>query len=203
MNNIDKAYTASNSVGEFALKYFEYLYKVLKSVDPEQINKLGELLLQKRKEKRKIFVVGNGGSAATAITMSNDLGFDIIKKTGSDTPFRVHCLVYNNSVMTGIGNDLGYENIFLEQLKIHYSPGDLLIAISASGNSSNILKAAQFVKSRDGTLVGFLGFSGGKLLKLCDVKIHFKTEKGEYGPVEDSHLIINHILAHWFQNKLK
>ena len=203
MNNIDKAYTASNSVGEFALKYFEYLYKVLKSVDPEQINKLGELLLQKRKEKRKIFVVGNGGSAATAITMSNDLGFDIIKKTGSDTPFRVHCLVENNSVMTAIGNDLGYENIFLEQLKIHYSPGDLLIAISASGNSSNILKAAQFVKSRDGTLVGFLGFSGGKLLKLCDVKIHFKTEKGEYGPVEDSHLIINHILAHWFQNKLK
>ena len=179
MNNIDKAYTASNSVGEFALKYFEYLYKVLKSVDPEQINKLGELLLQKRKEKRKIFVVGNGGSAATAITMSNDLGFDIIKKTGSDTPFRVHCLVENNSVMTAIGNDLGYENIFLEQLKIHYSPGDLLIAISASGNSSNILKAAQFVKSRDGTLVGFLGFSGGKLLKLCDVKIHFKTEKGE------------------------
>ena len=58
--------------------------------------------------------------------MSNDLGFDIIKKTGSDTPFRVHCLVENNSVMTAIGNDLGYENIFLEQLKIHYSPGDLL-----------------------------------------------------------------------------
>ena len=65
------------------------------------------------------------------------------------------------------------------------------------------MEAAKWVKSKDGTIIGFLGFSGGKLIKLCDVKIHVKSESGEYGPVEDAHLIMNHVLAHWFQNKLK
>ena len=88
-------------------------------------------------------------------------------------------------------------------MKIHYRDGDNLIVISASGNSPNVLEAAEWVRSRGGSVIGFLGFSGGKLIDLCDVKIHVKSQPGEYGPVEDAHLIMNHILAHWFQNKLK
>ena len=135
--------------------------------------------------------------------MANDIGFDIIKKTGIEKPFRIFSLVDNNSVVTAISNDVGYESIFVNQLKIHYRDKDSLIVISASGNSPNVLEAAEWVKSRGGCIIGFLGFSGGKLIDLCDIKIHVKSEPGEYGPVEDSHLIMNHILAHWFQNKLK
>ena len=102
-------------------------------------------------------------------------------------------------MITAIANDTGYENIFLNQLKIHYKTGDLLIILSASGNSLNLIKACEWVKKKSGKTIGILGFDGGKLLKKCDLTIHIKTEKNEYGPVEDVQLILNHIFAHWFQ----
>ena len=203
MNNLEKSYSEVSTIGEFSKKYFSYLKEVLESIDEHEINKLGDLLKSARAEGNTIFVAGNGGSASTATTMANDIGFDILKKTKTDKPFRVFSLVDNNSVVTAISNDVGYENIFINQLKIHYRPGDCIIVISASGNSPNVVKAAQWVKSQGGKIIGFLGFTGGKLKNICDVKIHVKTESGEYGPVEDAHLIINHILAHWFQNELK
>ena len=203
MNSVDSAFREVSTIGEFSRKYFSYLLKVLKSIDENEINKLADVFESARENGNTIFVAGNGGSAATATTMANDIGFDIIKKTKTDKPFRVFSLVDNNSVVTAISNDVGYENIFINQLKIHYRDGDSLIAISASGNSSNVIKAAEWVKSREGTIIGFLGFTGGELIDFCDIKIHVKSEAGEYGPVEDSHLIMNHILAHWLQNKLK
>ena len=203
MNNLENTFTQVSTIGEYSKKYFSYLLKVLETIDENEIDKLGGAFDSARSNGNTIFVVGNGGSAATAITMANDIGFDIIKKTETNKPFKVFSLVDNNSVVTAIANDVGYDNIFINQLKIHYTPGDYLIVISASGNSPNVLKAAEWVKSRDGKIIGLLGFSGGKLIELCDIKIHVKTEPGEYGPVEDAHLIINHILAHWFQNKLK
>ncbi len=202
MNNLEKAYKRVNTIGQFSREYFLYLSKVLESIDEVEINKLGNLFESARADGNTIFVAGNGGSSTTATTMANDIGFDILKKTGVDTAFRILSLVDNNSVVTAISNDVGYENIFINQLKIHYRPGDSIILISASGNSPNILKAAEWVKDKGGQIIGFLGFTGGKLIDLCDVKIHVKSESGEYGPVEDAHLIINHILAHWFQNKL-
>jgi len=203
MNNIDKGFNEVSSIGEFSRKYFSYLLEVLQTIDETEINRLAQIFEIAKKDGKTIFVAGNGGSAATATTMVNDIGFDIIKKTGTDKPFKVFSLVDNNSVITAISNDVGYENIFINQLKIHYKEGDFLIVISASGNSPNVLEATNWVKSRGGMVIGFLGFSGGKLIELCDVKIHVKSEPGEYGPVEDAHLIMNHILAHWFQNKLK
>lgn len=202
MSNIDKLVKESNSIGIFSKKYFDYLNKVLNNIDEKEINKLCNYFKKARKEKKNLFVIGNGGSATTASTMANDIGFDILKKTGTDLPFKVISLVDNNSVLTAISNDVGYENIFINQLKIHFKKGDYLIVISASGNSKNILKASKWVKSKGGKIIGFLGFSGGELINLCDCKIHVKTNSGEYGPVEDAHLIINHVLAHWFQKKL-
>ena len=203
MNNLENAFAEVSTIGQYSRRYFSYLAEVLESVDEIEINKLGDVFESARVNGNTIFVAGNGGSAATATTMANDIGFDIIKKTGTDKPFRVFSLVDNNSVVTAISNDVGYENIFINQLKIHYRDGDSLIVISASGNSPNVLKAAEWVRSKGGTIIGFLGFTGGKLINLCDVKIHVKSEAGEYGPVEDTHLIMNHILAHWFQNKIK
>lgn len=171
------------------------------------IKKMIALFIDEREDAYEhgntIFIAGNSGSVATAFHMANDIGFDVIKKTGTDKPFRVFALTDNTSVITAIANDVGYENVFLNQLKIHYRQGDRLLAISASGNSPNIVTAAEWVKEQGGRVISFVGFTGGKLKEFSDVVVHVKAEAGEYGPVEDAHLILNHILAHWFQNKLK
>lgn len=203
MNNIDTLFAGTENLGDFAQGYFAYLKKVLDGIETQSINALEAELEAARESDNTIFVIGNGGSAATATTMANDIGFDIIKKTGVTKPFKVFALTDNSSVMTAIANDVGYENLFINQLRIHYKAGDRLIVISAGGNSPNVVNAAEWVKAQGGRVIGFLGFDGGKLRNMCDVLIHVPTVKGEYGPVEDAHLIMNHILAHWFQCKLK
>ena len=104
-------------------------------------------------------------------------------------------LTDNNSVITALGNDNGFENIFIEQLKVLFEEGDILIAISASGNSENLVNACKWVKGKKGISIGWLGFNGGKLNTICDNVILINTPIGEYAPVEDMHLIINHILV--------
>ncbi len=203
MDNIIKIYKKSSSPYLFAKNYFKYLNDVLNSINEDGINALAEFLEKSRIRRGTIFVIGNGGSATTATTMSNDLGFDILKKTSTKKPFRMHSLTDSNAVISAIGNDIGYENIFYSQLQTQFKQGDCLIVISASGNSPNLVKAAKWVKNKKGRVFGLLGFDGGKLKKICDDSIHVLTNKNEYGIVEDSHLILNHIMAHWFQNKLK
>ena len=134
--------------------------------------------------------------------MANDLGFDIIKKTRTSKPFKFFSLTDNSPVITAISNDTGYENVFLNQLKIHFKRGDVVILISASGNSKNLILAANWIKKRGGIIFSLLGFDGGRLKKISNDYLLVKSAKGDYGPVEDSHLILNHILAHWFQKIL-
>ena len=203
MNNINAAFNKSDSFSKFSKKYFNYLLEIQKNMDSDELDMFAEEFLNAREEGNTIFVAGNGGSAATATTMANDIGFDIIKKTGTDKPFRVFALTDNTSVITAIANDVGYENIFINQLKIHYRNGDKLVVISASGNSKNVILAAEWVKSQGGKVLGMLGFDGGALRGMCDLSILVPSISGDYGPVEDMHLTINHLLAHWFQNKLK
>ena len=185
----------------FSNQYIDYLFEVLNKIDKKSLDKLEKILEKVRKSDNTIFIAGNGGAAATAITIANDLGFDVLKKTKIKKTFKIHSLNDNPSVVTAIANDTGYENIFLNQLKIHFKTGDILIILSASGNSLNLIKASNWVKEKRGKVVGILGFDGGKLKKKCDLVVHIRTEKNEYGPVEDAQLIINHILAHWFQKK--
>ena len=186
---------------QFSIKYFEYLNKVFNKINKKHLDHLTFFLDTLRKEKRTLFVAGNGGGASTSTTVANDLGFDLQKKTKTNKPLRVYSLTDNNALLTAISNDLGFENIFLSQLKLYYKPKDCLLIFSASGNSLNLIKAANFVKKKRGKVVGILGFDGGKLKNLCDLCIHIPTKKGEYGPVEDLQLVINHMLAHWYQVK--
>ena len=203
MSNVDDLFPKSNSLGEFAQGYFGYLKSVLDSIDLRAIDRLGAELEEAREHGHTVFVAGNGGSAATATTMANDLGFDIVKKTGTDKPFRLFALTDNTAVLSAIANDVGYENVFVGQLRIHYRAGDKLIVISASGNSPNVVRAAEWVQEAGGRVIGLLGFDGGRLKDLCDCVVHVETLPGEYGPVEDAHLILNHVLSHWFQNRLR
>ena len=203
MNNVDRLCSNANSAGMFAREYFDYLRIVLDSIDMDSIDRLVQVFEEARLGDNTVFVAGNGGSATTATTMANDMGSDILRKCSKGKPFRVIALTDNASMMTAIANDVGYDNIFLNQLKIHYRQGDKLLAISASGNSPNVVHAAEWVKEEGGQVISFVGFGGGKLKEISDVVIHAVTESGEYGPVEDAHLVLNHILAHWFQFKLR
>jgi len=203
MNNIELMFDKSKSIKEFADGYIKYLSKALQTIELKSLEDLESEFEEAKENQNTIFIAGNGGSATTASSMANDLGFDILKKTNTKLPFKVLSLTDNNSVMTAISNDVGFDNVFLNQLKIHFRKGDKLIVISASGNSANLINAVEWVKSQGGKTIALLGFTGGKLKNICDISVHIKTENGEYGPVEDAHLVINHIFAHWFQNKLK
>ena len=203
MNNINAAFEKSVRFSDFSKRYFNYLASIQKKLDSNELNMFAEEFMQARESNNTIFIAGNGGSASTATTLANDIGFDIIKKTGTNKPFRVFALTDNTSGITAIANDVGYENIFINQLKIHYRKGDKLVVISASGNSKNVVLAAEWVKIQGGKVLGMLGFGGGALKELCDTSILVPSMPGEYGPVEDMHLMVNHLLAHWFQNKLK
>ena len=203
MKTFEKLYQSSSNITAFAQGYFNHLKSVLDKFDLHSLTQLEAEFEDARKNGNTIFVAGNGGSATTASTMPNDLGFDIFKRTVLKNPFRVLALTENNALITAIANDVGYDNAFISQLKIHYRNGDKLLAISASGNSENVVRAANWVNEQGGKVIGFVGFEGGKIKAISDVVIHAKTEAGEFGPVEDLHLIINHVLAHWFTEKYK
>jgi D-sedoheptulose 7-phosphate isomerase len=161
----------------------------MRDLDRKQvINVLSQIELC-AKNNKTIFIIGNGGSAATASHMATDLMFSKNK-----TRLKILSLSENNSIITATGNDIDFNSIFSRQLESLASEGDLLILISASGNSKNLIDAVICAKNMGMTTVGFLGFDGGKLLSLVDFSVYIKSEVGEYGPVEDMHLIVNHIL---------
>ena len=195
---------SKKTLTEFSIDYSKYLKNLLDNLDHASIERTFEILDKARKKGNKIFVIGNGGSASTASHVCNDFGLALLKSNNSTNqkPFRVISLTDNNSVITALGNDNGYENIFIEQLKFLFEEGDIVIAISASGNSKNLVNACQWVKENKGTSIGWLGFDGGKLNNICDNVTLINTPLGEYAPVEDLHLIINHILVSWMHFKL-
>jgi D-sedoheptulose 7-phosphate isomerase len=203
MNNLERFFHEATNFQQFAKAYFTYLSDLLNCLDRDAINKYIEELEDARHNNNTVFLAGNGGSAATSSHMANDFGVDVLKKGGSEKSFRILALTDNVSVMTAIANDDGYENLFVNQLKIHYRPGDKLVAISASGNSPNVVMAAEWVKQRGGKTIGLLGFDGGKLKDICDIVIDVDTPKGEYGPVEDIHIVIDHLISNWLIFKLQ
>ncbi len=203
MNQIERLFGKGRGFKAFAAGYFEYIHHLLKLLDITAVELLIHELESARKNGSTVFVAGNGGSGATASHMANDIGVDVLKKGDADNPFRILALTENISVMTAIANDDGYENLFVNQLKIHYREGDKLVVISASGNSPNVVSAAQWVKQRAGKTIGIVGFGGGRLKDICDIVIHVMAKEGEYGPVEDIHLIIDHLISNWLICKLK
>ena len=193
-NNIETIYNNSSNPSEYISAYFKHLTQILSELDLSSIEKFIELLLSARKEGKNIYFIGNGGSAATASHFANDLAIGTRSKK---LPFKVMSLTDNSSVITAIGNDYGYEQVFVKQLEACLGSGDLLVAISASGNSPNILKAVEYTKENSGITIGLTGFDGGELKKIVDHVIHVPTVKGDYGPVEDVHMILDHVVGNY------
>lgn len=181
--------------------YFSRIKELLDSLDTKAVEKAISIIEAAYHNGNFVYIMGNGGSASTASHMANDLSKGI--KTGTDKHFKALSLTDNTPLFTAISNDEGYEKVFVNQLKVFLKKNDVVIAISASGNSPNVVNALQYAKDNGAKTIGFVGFDGGKMKDIVDVCIHIKTPNGWYGPVEDIHLILNHVISGYFNEKFK
>jgi D-sedoheptulose 7-phosphate isomerase len=193
-------FSKSGSCAEYADKYLAYLAGLFKRIDPAAVQQVVDLLEEARRAGKHIFFIGNGGSAATSSHFANDLGKGACVK--GKAPFKAMSLVDNVSLITALANDDGYENIFVAQLQNILSEGDVVVGISASGNSPNVVKAIEYANSRRAKTVGLTGFSGGRLREAAQFCVHVETPKGEYGPVEDIHMILDHLITTYMKMRL-
>ena len=198
MNQIDKFFT--EDIEQFSKAYFDYLKKVFDKIDLTEINKFVELLLEARKSGSTVFFIGNGGSAATASHFANDLAFGTNEY---EKPFKVMSIVDNVPVLTALGNDYGYNDIFVRQLKVYGKKKDVLVGISASGNSQNLIKAFEYASTVGIKTVALTAFDGGELRKITNCSVHIPTNKKEYGPAEDLHMILDHLVANYLMRLVK
>jgi D-sedoheptulose 7-phosphate isomerase len=190
MNNIDKIFTP-NPVA-FAGAYIEYLQTVLRNLSTKEVGQFIETILDARARGVTVFFIGNGGSAATASHFANDLAYGTNEY---DKPFRVLSLTDNVAILTALGNDYGYDEIFVRQLRVLGKAGDVLVAISASGNSPNLIKAFEYARSAGIKTVAITAFDGGKMKPMADEGIHVPTGPKEYGPAEDVHMVLDHLVG--------
>jgi D-sedoheptulose 7-phosphate isomerase len=182
--------TEMKNVIENYLPAFE---RLLKTIDSAAIERIARRLCVARESEATIYVAGNGGSAAIASHWVNDLG-KATKRSGS-LPVRVMSLSDNVSWLTALANDEGYDRVFAGQLENFAKKDDVLIVISSSGNSVNLVRAVEVARSRGMTVIGLLGFDGGKLKQLADEYLLVETSKGQYGLVEPMHEMVCHLLT--------
>ena len=190
MNNLDRIFTKDPVA--FAGAYLDYLTSVLKTIDTREIGQFIETLLDARERGATIFFIGNGGSTATASHFANDIA---IGTNSYEKPFRAVSLTDSNAIITAVGNDFGYEEIFVRQLRVLGQPGDVVVAISASGNSPNLIRAFDYAKSIGIKTVAITAFDGGKIKQMADEGVHVPTAPKEYGPAEDAHMVLDHLVG--------
>jgi len=173
----------------------------LDEFDRDALARVIDLLIRAREDGRQILLAGNGGSAAAASHMACDLGKGTVNYTNpAFSRFRVVSLADNAALITAIGNDLSYEDIFVEQLKMVMSTGDVVIFISSSGNSPNLVRAAAYAREHGATTVGLLGFGGGTLASMVDVPLAVSSRN--YGITEDFHMAVQHIYTQYLRRAL-
>jgi len=189
------------SIHDIASIHLNKLCELLTNLEFSHIERIYARINAARNKGANIFVAGNGGSAATAAHWVNDLG-QAVKLPGR-RHIRIMNLTDNMPWLTSLANDHGYEYVFSRQLENFAQVDDVLIVVSASGNSRNLLHAVNFVKDRGGTTIGLLGFDGGLLKDVVDDYLWIPTDKGSYQLVEGCHMIICDILTLCFINDCK
>ena len=186
-------------IKSFVKNYLARLKLILDDIDPDVVSDIVCALEETIVNKSRIFIIGNGGSSATASHMVNDLGAGLRRRNIIN--FDVASLDDNGPVVSAIANDIGYENIFYMQMKGLLNPNDVIIAMSCSGDSPNIIKAVDYAKELGCVIIGLTGFEGGYLRKVSDVSFHVDAPKDDYGLVEDLHMILDHIIYSYYIQK--
>jgi D-sedoheptulose 7-phosphate isomerase len=185
------------SVRKFAEWYRDLEIAKWQELDLDAISGIGGAIVKAEKKGKQIFVMGNGGSAATASHIATDWS-KTAERVGKPL---IRCISLNDNIpfMTAIANDLGYEEVFARQLQNLLNPGDVVVIITGSGNSPNVIKAAEFAKMVGAVTIGMTGFTGGKLRKLVDICLHIESD--QYGVIEDLHMAAGSILAFYLKQR--
>ena len=170
--------------------YFEQLQALMDRLDLGEVEAAIELIRSAGQEKRKILVCGNGGSALTASHYINDWNKMAFLSTG--TPFRGTCLSDNMGLMTAYSNDISYDDVYSEQLKNLMDPGDLVIAVSGSGNSENVVRALSYANEASGVTLAISGYDGGKIKKLAQHSLWVPSFDMQL--CEDLHFVFGHMV---------
>jgi D-sedoheptulose 7-phosphate isomerase len=184
--------------GEAVKGYMDLEISVLRRVDTEEIGALMNALEAARRREANIYIMGNGGSAATASHFANDFNKGLSEYL--ERPFRFMCLNDNIATVMAIANDIGYDAVFEFQLRGRLTEKDLVIGISGSGNSPNVIRAAEFAKSVGATVAGLTGFDGGKLRRIADLSLHAPVMSMQIA--EDVHMIFDHLMMAVFYKTL-
>ena len=170
--------------------YYEKLKNTIDLIDRESIDAAMKALKKARDEKHYIFIMGNGGSASTASHFTGDFNKGL--SLNREKRFRFVCLNDNPATVLSLANDVDYSAVFVEQLKNFLSDGDIVMAISGSGNSANVINAVEYAKQRGNMVIGLTGFSGGKLKPLSDISLHIPVDDMQI--VEDLHMVFDHLM---------
>lgn len=178
--------------------YLEQEIDILKRIDVSAVNEVLNLLEAGMKREATIYVFGNGGSAATASHFQNDFNKGVSEHI--DKKFRFLCLNDNIATIMAVANDIGYEEVFRFQLQGKIKKGDILIAISGSGNSPNVINAVEYGKKQGCKVVGLTGYSGGRLKELSDISLHVPINSMQI--TEDVHMIFNHLMMSVFYKSM-
>lgn len=184
---------------KFAGHYIKELRNCLDEVCIDQVKEAVEMLKEAYLQDKQIFFIGNGGSASTASHFATDLAKGVT--IGGKRRFRALSLTDNVALISAIGNDIGFEEVFSEQLRPLLQKRDVVVVISASGNSPNIINAIKYAKSKEALILGIVGFDGGIVQSIADVSIVLKSQ--HYGHVETVHLFLEHLIINYFLESLK
>jgi len=180
-------------------QYFDKLKKTLDKLDTDTIGIVVDVLLQCRENEGTMYIFGNGGSAANASHIAGDFLKGI--SYGMEKRFKTHCLNDNIAGTTAITNDLSFDDIFIEQLKTYLSPGDVVIGISGSGNSENVVRAVQWARDKGATTIALTGYKGGRLKKAAEFVLLAPVDDMEI--TEDMHTIIFHAIKQEINRRIK
>jgi D-sedoheptulose 7-phosphate isomerase len=188
-------------------KHLTKTIESINSLDESKLTFFVEKIMETVETKNTIFFAGNGGSASTASHFVNDLLTAYTYEQSAERPFthkkaKAQSLTESTGIVTGLTNDFNFDDIFSNQLRTISDVGDMLVIISASGNSQNLLNAVSYANKNGIFTVAIVGFDGGKVSKTAQLVIPAKTGNGDYGPAEDVHLVINHAVASLIRDKL-
>lgn len=188
----------NNNYLDFIEEYLRLEVAVLQQLDRDEISKAIKAIEIAYRNGKTIYVFGNGGSSATASHFQNDFNKGISEYL--ETKFNFVCLNDNIPTLMAIANDIGFDEVFRFQLKGHLKSGDLVLAISGSGNSKNVINAVEYAKGLGNKIIGLTGFSGGKLAILADINLNVPIQSMQI--TEDVHMIFDHLMMSFFYKYL-
>lgn len=199
MHQLETIYRRAAGADQYASSYFARMGEVMGAIDPETVARAVEMIEQTAAAGRTIFLLANGGSAAVASHFVNDAVCGAWVDGAS--PIRAFALADNVESITALANDYGYDGIFTGQLRMLMREGDLVLALSVSGNSQNLVSAVEWANANGGRTMAWTGFDGGRLSKAAQFSLNMPTTADEYGPVEDMFSILEHVVMTWLAMK--